>query len=67
MKMETEFGGSLSPAALFARIPIIRPSTSELVSAVDVATGHFKFRSFPDYEALPEMAWDDIFTFVRAS
>ena len=67
MKMEKEFGGSLSPAALFARIPIIRPSTSELVSAIDVATGHFKFRSWPDYEKLPQMAWDDIFTFVRAS
>ena len=67
MKMEKEFGGSLSPAALFARIPIIRPSTSELVSVIDVASGHFKFRSWPDYEKLPQMAWDDIFTFVRAS
>ena len=67
MKHERDFGGHLTAAALYARLPVLRPSTSELVSAVDLAIGHFRFRSYEDYKELPTMQWDDIFQFVSAA
>ena len=67
MKHERDFGGQLTAVALYARLPVLRPSTSELVSAVDLAIGHFRFRSYEDYKELPMMQWDDIFQFVSAA
>ena len=67
MKHERDFGGHLTAAALYARLPVLRPSTSELVSAVDLKTGHFRFKSYEDFMALPMMQWDDIFQFVRTA
>ena len=66
LKYQAELGKDISPAELYAWIPIVKPTKTELVSLVNEENGMYKLKSFDDFNSLPEWSWDQIYNFAGA-
>ena len=63
MSYEKKYGKDITPAELYAKIPIVRPSVTELVTPYKAEKGIYKFRSVADLALVPWWSWDEIYTF----
>ena len=61
---EKQYGKKLTPAELYAKIPIVPPTLTSLVEEVDAAKGEYHWTSPAALTTMPFFKWDDIFTFA---
>ena len=61
MAHETKFG-KLTPAELYARLPVCQPAATSFVTHME--DGRARFKSNEVYQTLPHFNWDTIFQFA---
>ena len=61
---EKKYGSKLTPAELYAKIPIVAPTVTQFVEVVDASKGEYHWTSKEALACLPSFKWDDIFTFA---
>ena len=66
LKYQAKLGKDITPAELYARIPIVKPTKTELVFLVNEENGIYKLKSFDDFNSFPEWSWDQIYNFAGA-
>ena len=64
LQHQTRHGSRTTAAALYDRIPIVMPSTTEIVVPVNEAQGVYKLASLEVYHGLPEWSWYQLFNLV---
>ena len=64
MSYEKKFGGNITAAQLYQKIPIVHPSVTALVSPYKAEKGIYKFRSAADLKLVPWWSWDQIYNFA---
>ena len=63
MTHEKKFG-KLTPAELYARLPVCQPAATSFVTHME--GGLARFRSYEVFQTLPEFSWDTIFQFAES-
>ena len=61
LKYQQQHGRDLTPAELYARIPTVMPTTTEIVLPVNEEKGVYKLKSVEIYNSLPVWSWNQIF------
>ena len=64
MSYEKKFGGDITAAQLYEKIPVVHPSVTALVSPYKAEKGIYKFRSAEDLKLVPWWSWDQIYNFA---
>ena len=64
MQHEETHGRTITAKELYHAIPIVKPSTTPLVSPVNEEKCVFKFESEEAYQMLPQWSWETIYTFT---
>jgi hypothetical protein len=63
MAHEKKFG-KLTPAELYARLPVCQPAATTFVT--HRAGGLARFQSYALFQTMPESSWDSIFQFASS-
>ena len=61
---EAKHGKDITPEELYARIPIVTPTTTELVFPVNEEKGIYKLKSVDDFNSFHEWSWEQICNFA---
>ena len=64
MKYERDHGSHLTPAELYAKIPVVHPTVTEVVTTVKPEKGIYKVRSVTDFNNFPVWSWEQIYNFT---
>ena len=67
MYFEKKYASARTPAALFATIPSIPPTVTDVIAPVDVDAGRYRLVSTAWCKELPVFKWGDIWSFASGA
>ena len=62
LQYQHQHGRDMTPAELYARIPTVMPTTTEIVLPVNEEKGVYKLKSVEVYNSFPVWSWSQIYT-----
>ena len=65
MLHQKKYAGAMTPAQLYAALPVLNPTTTEVMLPVDPEKGVFKVCDKETLERMPKFEWESLYTFVQ--